>query len=250
MFADEGTSVMMNDEDANTDTTPARVKPTTSRPKPRVISQARNDRTEQTPVSYAGLQYWIDLQEADGSSRKVTTGYTFHSGDRIKLQIKSKTEGYLYVLNQDASGQQTPLYPAKGQTSGLIEPNHIYTIPTHGAIAFDNVPSNEKVTIALAKFPIPNSEPTPSAKGTTAAYTEQSRYFDCADSGGAGSKGMFAEESGSSIDCMRSKHNAGSKGMFAEEDTTSAEPASYSVVPAAALDEGQVLFVDFNLTHR
>ena len=251
MFADEGTSVMMSN-DANT--APARAKPTASRPKAALAAKrteqlyASDDQTAPLPVSYAGLQYWIDLQEADGRSRRVTTGHTFHSGDRVKLQIKSKTEGYLYVHNQDASGRQTPLYPARGQPSGLIQPGVTYSIPAHGAIRFDNVPGNEKVTIALAKYPIPNSDPAYSAKGTTEAYGGQSMYVAC--SSGAGSKGMFSEESSAGIDCMRSNYSAGSKGMFAEEDSASIEPASYSVVPAAALNDGQVMFIDFNLTHR
>jgi hypothetical protein len=63
---------------------------------------------------------------------------------------------------------------------------------------------------------------------------------------------MFADESGGSsgMDCIRKNHNAGSKGMFAEEDSAAAEPASYSVVPTAALEAGDVMFIDFNLTHR
>lgn len=254
MFADEGTSIMMNDD---ADTAPARAKPTAPKPKAtlaakrteRIYASSSDDETTTLPVSYAGLQYWIDLEEADGRSRRVTTGHTFRSGDRIKLQIKSKTAGYLYVLNQDASGRQTPLYPTKGQPSGLIQANVIYSIPTRGAIRFDNVPGNEKVTIALAKYPIPDSNTDYSAKGTTAAYGGQAMYVACSDSG-AGSKGMFAEESSAGIDCMRNNYSAGSKGMFSEEDSASIEPASYSVVPAAALDDGNVMFIDFNLTHR
>ena len=63
---------------------------------------------------------------------------------------------------------------------------------------------------------------------------------------------MFTDE-GIDMNCMRSNHSAGgagSKGMFTEEDTSSAQPASYSVVPTTELDQGQVLFVDFYLNHR
>jgi len=38
--------------------------------------------------------------------------------------------------------------------------------------------------------------------------------------------------------------------MMLEEDTSSAQPASYSMIPAASLDQGQVMFVDFTLNHR
>ncbi len=249
MFADEGATVMMSDDDT------APIKATAPKPKATLISKksgqpyADADTSASRPVSYAGIQYWIDLQEPNGHSRKVTTSHTFQSGDGIKLQIKSKTAGYLYVLNEDVTGKQTPLYPTKGQLSGLIQANTIYTIPSRGAIRFDNVPGTEKVTIALAKYPINELTPEESPKATTAVYNSE-HYSDCANSSGAGSKGMFAEESGSAIDCIRSNHSAGSKGMFAEEDSSSAQPASYSVMPASALEEGQVMFVDFNLTHR
>ncbi|TSA40743.1 MAG: DUF4384 domain-containing protein [Methylococcaceae bacterium] len=249
MFSSEGTSVMMND-DADTP------KATSSRPKARVASErvspsySSNEQPDANPNNYAGVQYYIDLQDASGRSRQVPTSYTFRSGDGIKLKIKSKTEGYLYVMNTNAAGQSTPLYPTNGQPSGLIQANTIYTIPPRGMIYFDNEPGTEKVTIALAKFPLPSVDPAYSAKGSTAAYSGQSKYDDCASSSGAGSKGMFASESSSSMDCIRSNHSAGSKGMFTQEDTSSAEPASYAVAPTAALNEGDVLFVDFNLIHR
>jgi len=201
-------------------------------------------------IKYAGLQYWIDLQE-DGTSRRVTTSHPFHSGDGIKLQIKSNTEGYLYVLNEDASGQQTTLYPAKGQQSGLIQPGSTYTIPTRGAIRFDNQPGREKIIIALAKQPANYRDiESSSVRGTTAAYDGGSAYDNCRSSG-AGSKAMFNEDSSSSTNCTPSNNSgAGSKGMFSEEDTTSAEPASYSVMPVSALQNGRIMSVEFNLTHR
>jgi hypothetical protein len=254
MFADEGTSVMMGDDVGITKTSYSKPKA-----KVRVVSERTphqsisNGIVDTGPVNYAGLQYWIDLQDANGHSRQVTTGYTFHSGDGIKLKIKSKTAGYLYVLNQDASGQKTPLYPTKGRESGLIDANMTYTIPPSGLIRFDSNPGNEKVTIALSKYPIiqSNSDSSDtSARATTASYDGQSVYSDCTSSG-AGSKGMYAEENNSSsIDCIRNNHSAGSKGMFAEEDTSSAEPASYSVIPSSVMEEGKVLFIDFILNHR
>lgn len=254
MFADEGTSVMMGDDAGLTKTSNSKPKA-----KVRVVSEqpvqkdTSNKKVEPTPVNYAGLQYWIELQDVNGNSRQVTTGHTFQSGDGIKLKIKSKTVGYLYVLNQDASGQQTPLYPTKGRESGLIEANMTYTIPPSGLIRFDNEAGNEKVTIALSKYSIHQSNSDSSgssAQAITASYEGQSVYSDCAGSG-AGSKGMYSEESNSSsIDCIRNNHSAGSKGMFAEEDTSSAEPASYSVLPSSVMEEGKVLFVDFILKHR
>ncbi len=255
MFADDASTVMMSNEES----TPK--KNSISKPKAHTVSNSKSsdsdyansnsESADEIPVSYTGVQYWIDLQEASGNTQRVTTNHTFHSGDGIKLQIKSKSPGYLYVYNQDASGQVTPLYPGKNQDSGMIQPNMIYTIPQRGAIRFDNVPGIEKVTIALAKYPIQsalnNSASSSAVRASNISYG--GIYDDCTNSG-AGSKGMFTEDSANGMDCIRKNHNAGSKGMFAEEDSASAEPASYSVVPTSSIEAGDVLFVDFNLIHR
>ena len=260
MFADDTSSVMMSDDSASTKS----VAKSKSKAAPVLAKRSRapddsdyveNEAPESDvlPTSYAGIQYWIDLQEPNGRTHKVTTSHTFRSGDGIKLQIKSKTAGYLYVMNQDDSGKVTPLY----QSINPIQPNSIYTIPQRGAIRFDNVPGNEKVTIALSKYLIPaalNSAPSAaSPSGMSSVSYSSNAYNDCASSqSGAGSKGMFTEEVAvsSGMECLRKNHNAGSKGMFAEEDSSSAEPASYSVVPTATLEAGDVLFIDFNLSHR
>lgn len=249
MFADEGASVMMGDDNVTKPTAVKTTKSSSYTPSSADYTAVDKSESNALPDSYAGVQYWVDLQEPNGTTRRVTTSHVFHSGDGIKLQIKSKTAGYLYVFNQDASGTTTPLYPIKGQPSDLIQPNVIRTIPSRGAIRFDNVPGTEKVTIALSKYPVNQLVPDSSPKGVTASYNNEP-YNDCASSG-AGSKGMFADESSTSaVDCIRSNHSAGSKGMFAEEDTYSAQPASYSVIPASSLEDGQVMFVDFYLTHR
>jgi hypothetical protein len=262
MFADDTSSVMMSDDSASPAQNSSALK---SKPKAVPVlakkSHAADDsdyvenvasESDMLPTSYSGVQYWIDLQEPNGRTHKVTTSHAFHSGDGIKLQIKSKTAGYLYVMNQDDSGKVTPLY----QSINPIQSNSIYTIPQRGAIRFDNVQGNEKVTIALSKYPIPavsNSVSSASPSGMTNVSYSGNAYNDCANNQSeAGSKGMFTEDVAvsSGMECLRKNHNAGSKGMFAEEDSASAEPASYSVVPTSALEAGDVLFVDFNLSHR
>ena len=252
MFSDEGTSVMMSDDDAAQPKTVAAKKSTGTVAKASASTVARASTSAPTSNGYAGVQYWVDLQEPNGRTRPVTTNHDFRSGDGIKLQIRSKTAGYLYVLNQDASGQVTPLYPAGGRPAELIQPNVTYTIPNRGVIRFDNVPGVEKVTIALAKYPVNQLIPgySPDAPQAVQASYSNDSYSDCAGSG-AGSKGMAVDEDGASgMDCIRNNHGAGSKGMMLEEDTSSAQPASYSMIPAASLDQGQVMFVDFTLNHR
>lgn len=237
MFADDASSVMMSSDDKLNSNA---VK--TSKNKPKSSSPIANEME-----SYAGLQYWIDLQDSTGHLSRVTSNHVFQSGDGIKLQIKSKTAGYLYVLNQDVTGRSTPLFPLNGQNA-YIEAGMTRTIPEHGAIRFDNVSGQEKVSIALSKFAV-IGQPAPSTQQKPETLVS---YSDCSQNGQAGSKGMFTEIDGGGVDmdCIRNNHSAGSKGMFTEEDTSSAQPASYSVLPSNDLNQGKVLFIDFYLTHR
>ena len=84
MFADEGASVMMGDDNI---AKPAAVKTTKSSSyTPSSAGYAAVDKSESNalPDSYAGVQYWVDLQEPNGTTRQVTTSHVFHSGDGIK----------------------------------------------------------------------------------------------------------------------------------------------------------------------
>jgi len=239
MFADDNSTVMMTEEEKPKDNV---VKKTKTKAKSIELSTTANEAD-----SYAGLQYWIDLEDANGHLSRVTSNHVFQSGDGIKLQIKSKTSGYLYVLNQDVTGRATPLFPSNGQNA-YIEAGMTRTIPDHGAIRFDNIAGKEKVSIALSKFPV-NGPASPSAQQKPETLIS---YNDCSQNGPAGSKGMFTDTDGVGVDmsCIRNNHSAGSKGMFTEEDTFSAQPASYSVLPSNELVQGKVLFVDFYLDHH
>ncbi|MDO9105806.1 MAG: DUF4384 domain-containing protein [Methylovulum sp.] len=242
LFIDDGTSIPYSNDPILQNQSPQRLigskKPQAT--KHPVASNAR-------PISYAGLQYWIDLVDEEGKIKEsVTTRHAFHSGDRIKLRIKSKTEGYLYVLDQ-YDKETIPLYPAEGEPSGLIQPKMTYTIPAERSFRFDNKTGIEKVTILLTKYPLPMALPY-SANKPSENFIRPSNYVACTDNG-IGSKGMYSEEISSRFDCMRSNYGAGSKGMISEDDSSSQEPASYTVLPADALDKGQVIFVDFYLSH-
>lgn len=203
-------------------------------------------------ATYAGLQYYVDLQDSSGNLRQVTTNHVFHSGDKIRLKVKSNMEGYLYVLNQGSSGRFNPLYPPRGEGNGFIQAGMTYSIPANGFIRFDDTPGTEKVSIVLSKQPVLGESPSNSYEGQDeeAVPVKTAAYTSCAGSS-AGSKDLFNEEDkGGQIDCVRRNYGAGSKDLFAEEDTASAQPASYVAMPAETMDNSKVLTADFNLTHR
>lgn len=235
LFESEGTTIMRSDTPSDTETAPIS-KPTVKQ------------HTTKVAQSYAGLQYWIDLQTESGASQRVTTNHTFQSGDRIQLKVKSNTPGYLYVMNAGSSGRFNKLYPARGQLSQLIQPGIVQTIPNNSAIRFDNTPGSEKVSILLTKMPIYDEPIDNGSAVAPVSYVNQTSYSACSSSG---SKDLFNEENaGAAIDCVKNNYGSGSKDLFAEEDPVSAQPASYAVIPANTLDTGRILSVDFNLIHR
>lgn len=96
MFADDASSVMMSED----------MKPTSTA---KYSSNKKESHTTNVD-EVSGLQYSIELQDSYGSLSQVTTSHVFQSGDGIKLKIKSKTDGYLYVVNRDDTGQTRPLF--------------------------------------------------------------------------------------------------------------------------------------------
>lgn len=235
LFEDDGTTVATSNFSA-----PA--SPASSNPSPRATT------------SYAGVQYWIELQNSEGANQRVSTNHVFFSGDRIRLHVKSKSSGFLTIIDQDDSGQIFHLYPAKDQIPEQVNANSFVTIPTKGYIYFDNNPGTEKIIIAVSKFPLSSATPpsAPSANDMRpASYTNGSStlpiYTACSDSI-TGAKGMFSSESG--VNCLRENYSIGSKGMFTEEDSTSGTPANYALVPESSINDGHIMFVDVKLSHR
>jgi hypothetical protein len=60
---------------------------------------------------YVGLHYWIEL--AGGGS--VTADRVFHTGDAIRLHIRSNVDGYMSLWTLDPSGFGKPLFPPPNQ---------------------------------------------------------------------------------------------------------------------------------------
>ena len=62
-------------------------------------------------VKYVGIHYWIEL-EGHGT---VTDSHIFHTGDRLKLRVRSNVDGYLSLWALDPSGRGHLLFPSLDQ---------------------------------------------------------------------------------------------------------------------------------------
>ena len=170
-----------------------------------------------------GISYWVDLIDRNGKEVRTTTSRVFQSGDRIKLNIQSNRNGYLYVIGLGSSGSSRVLFPnAEGVANG-IKARVTYAVPFDTNMKFDNTPGEEKLLVLLAKRPIP--EIIPGKKSLPVQETRQ---------------------------LVADAHVPGAKDLILDEEVpeSAPEPASYAVVPASALGDKGTLSLMITLKHR
>jgi hypothetical protein len=105
-----------------------------------------------------GLHYWIDL-EGTGT---VTADHTFHTGDRIRLYIRSNADGYLSLYSIDSSGHGTLLFPTRDEmdSEGYVKAYSVYVTP--GMIKFSPPIEDERLLVIFSRSKA--DIPTPSGK--------------------------------------------------------------------------------------
>lgn len=170
---------------------------------------------------YMGIAYWIDLLNADGEQVRVTTRREFKSGEKIRLNIKSNRDGYLYVINLGTSGASRVLFPHSEGIDNFVMANEIYTVPCNKYMRFDENPGEETLLVLLSPNQIRDILPA--------------------------SPIVNANESDKIIAYARSK---GAKDLLLEDDTSvSAKTAQYAVAPMSSLDNGEVISLFIKLRH-
>lgn len=107
-----------------------------------------------------GLRYSVMKRDASGKFVEVDQDATFHSGDRIRLNVDTNSEGYLYVVMQGSSGNWRLLFPSPEVEGGnnRIEKGMSQQIPPgdKGQFVFDDQSGTEKLFLVLARRPEPD----------------------------------------------------------------------------------------------
>jgi hypothetical protein len=92
--------------------------------------------------------------------REVDPDTTFRSGDRIRLEVKANTTGYLYVVMQGSSGTWSLLFPSPEVAGGSnrVQSGESRQIPSgdRGQFVFDEHAGAEKVFLVLTRQPEPD----------------------------------------------------------------------------------------------
>ena len=111
------------------------------------------------PHPALGLRYAILKRTGDGQT-EVAADTVFRAGNRIRLEIETNDDGYLYVVNRGSSGTWKVLFPSAEIKDGdnRIQHRARYEIPSGYTFTFDEQPGEEKLFIVLSRQPEPDLE--------------------------------------------------------------------------------------------
>ena len=128
----------------------------------------RNPRTGRTLVKkprsglsrYVGIQYWLEMENGES----VTEGHIFHTGDSIRLRLRSNTSGFLSLWALDASGRGQMIFPTPGSQNNIVEADSEYITP--GWIRFKPPAEDERLLVFFSRSK--SDIPSPSGNASDA----------------------------------------------------------------------------------
>jgi hypothetical protein len=119
----------------------------------------RVKQTQGASAKYSGLHYWIELEGAG----PVTDDRVFHTGEAIRLHIRSNVDGYLSLWSLDSSGRGTQLFPGPKQpgADNYVKADSEYVTP--GLIRFAPPVEDERLLVFFSR----SKTATPAPAGTS-----------------------------------------------------------------------------------
>jgi hypothetical protein len=107
--------------------------------------------TVKTESPTLNIRYSILREESEGTYSIVDAETTFQAGDRVRLAVEPRVNGYLYVLTGDPTGNVKILFPSDGTgETARVEKMVRYLVPATGALTFEK-PIDQRVTIVFSQ---------------------------------------------------------------------------------------------------
>jgi hypothetical protein len=177
---------------------------------------------------YVGLSYWVELVGSDGEHTRVPTDRVFRNGERIRFNLMSNWDGYLYLITLGATGRAQVLFPhpTVAGGNGAIKGNTAYEVPHDTYLRFGDHPGEDIIFVMLSPEPLPGfaRSPSPQMQALSREDTERLAIIS---------------------------YLKGAKDLLLEIDTFSPQPASYVVAPLSMLQgEGQMIALQVKLKHH
>ncbi len=92
---------------------------------------------------------------AGGRVHAVRSSQTFYDGERFRLSVRARQQGYLYILCLTSQGEAKLLYPSRSGDDNLIQSPAARTIPERGWYRFDREAGEEQIFVILSRAPLP-----------------------------------------------------------------------------------------------
>lgn len=113
--------------------------------------------TRQTEAIPLGMRYAVLRRSGSGRFVEVDPESTFHSGDRIRLEVQANSTGFLYVVAQGSSGNWQVLFPSRDVAGGNneIQRGEVRQVPSgdRGQFVFDEQAGTEKLFFVFTRQP-------------------------------------------------------------------------------------------------
>jgi hypothetical protein len=208
-----------------------------------------------------GVQYSIELQTPDGKMSTVPSTYTFHTGDRIRLHIKTNVDGRLVVMQSQDQGPYRLLFPPSPSADNRVKKFGDNVFPPK-FFRFDQNPGDVKlmlmvtadgakpnmvaVTVPLREAPGPQTQVAPPPPSQAPPVVP----VDSTPPPPGGTQDLRADYDAK----MRAEYEKlkGSKALIMEDDTTGPDPST--TVVAVPWRDGNitpgVVVVEVRLKHR
>jgi Domain of unknown function (DUF4384) len=104
-----------------------------------------------------GMRYAVLRRSASGRFVEVDPESTFHSGDRIRLEVQANSTGFLYVVAQGSSGNWQVLFPSREVAGGSneIRRGEVRQVPSgdRGQFVFDEQAGTESLFFVFTRQP-------------------------------------------------------------------------------------------------
>lgn len=202
-----------------------------SRSRPPVKNTAALEKASALPATVnAGMMYYLEMARSDGSTQRASPTTIFHSGDRIRLQLRTNVDGRLVIAQRNPDGGSSVLFPDPRVNGGdnHIRAGQIAALPSANAwFRFDENAGEEHVLVMLTpdiNRPAPGAFPEVPPKQWDQHRTEEVTLL--------------------------AQAQRGSKALVVEVDNTREAPATYLVQPAGHTVAQGVITTEIVLTHR
>ena len=174
--------------------------PTDTRQKKRHPSSLATVKPHVPPVT--GIMYYVELLKPSGELARVNSDYTFRSGDRIRLHLKSNIDGNLAIYQSEDNSPPEMLYPSTRLTdaSGRVEKGIDVVVPSPNAwFKFDNHPGRILLTLKLSA----EDKPLPATDDTKATLLADASSAHDVEQAQKGSKALVLETDDSPSDASK-----------------------------------------------